>query len=98
RLRGALRRVVDVTWCLFVDRGRDRLAAVQFHFAGGGCRNYVILSRPALGGFVRARPAQWWARSFAEVAAVGAIDLRRSADVKKVERLLLSLDLDALAE
>ncbi|MFL5338822.1 MAG: recombinase family protein, partial [Gemmataceae bacterium] len=39
RLRSALRRIVDTITLLVVPRGRDRLAAVQIHFAGGKHRD-----------------------------------------------------------
>src|SRR5262249_34901733 len=45
RLRAALRRIVEEIWCLFVDRGIVRLAAVQVWFAGGAHRDYLIMHR-----------------------------------------------------
>jgi hypothetical protein len=74
-----------------------RTAAVQLRFAGGACRSYLIVHRKANGGSVQARPAKTWSESFADVAPdLGDLDLRRPDHVKRLERGLASLDLDAL--
>jgi hypothetical protein len=97
RLRGVLRRIAEGFWCLFLCRGSWRLAAVQVWFTGGAHRDYLILRRAATGGAVGDRPAQWWARSFADVAAPGDLDLRRPADARRLERVLAAVPLDGLA-
>ena len=67
--------------------------AVQVWFAGGERqRSYLILHRPPKANKSARRPGSWWARSF---AGASGLDLRKPADVAKVERLLLSLDLTA---
>jgi hypothetical protein len=87
RLRAALRRIVTGIWCLFVTRGRHRLAAVQIWFEGGGHRDYAILYDPPHGNGAASRPGLTQVLSFADVGA-GNRDLRKPADVKKVEALL----------
>jgi DNA invertase Pin-like site-specific DNA recombinase len=98
RLRGALRRVAESIWCLFVARGAQRLAAVQVFFRGGARRDYFILHRPATGGAVGARPARWWAHSLADVAALGKLDLRKPANARRLEKALLAADLASAAD
>lgn len=94
RLRSALRRILDSVWLLVVPRGRDRLAAVQVWFAERKrCRDYLILYRPALANRVgRTTEGGWWVRSFADVMKPGDLDLRKRADVKKLEALLSTID------
>jgi hypothetical protein len=97
RLRSALRRIVDSLWLLPVPRGRFRLCAVQVWFAGGErCRSYVILHRGA--NAAAKSDSRWWARSLSEVAAAGALDLRRREHAAELETALQAVDLDALAE
>lgn len=79
-------------------RGSVRLAAVQVWFAGGAHRDYLMVHRPAAGGRVQARAAECRVWSLSTVAAPGALDLRRKADVRQLEKVLTALDLDALAE
>jgi DNA invertase Pin-like site-specific DNA recombinase len=98
RLRGALRRVAEGMWCLFVARGAQRLAAVQVYFRGGARRDYLILHRPATGGAVGTRPARWRAWSLADVAGPGDLDLRKRKDARELEKSLLALDLAALEQ
>jgi hypothetical protein len=95
RLRAALRRVVESVWCLFVAKGVWRIAAVQIRFAGGACRSYMIVHRPAKGNqHGRCRPAQTWTRSFAEAAPeAGEFDLRRRKDARALEAALNDVDL-----
>jgi hypothetical protein len=92
RLRAALRRIVESIWCLFVARGSLRLAAVQIWFTGGAHRDYFILHRPAQGGSIPSRPAQWWARSLAEVTP-GELDLRNRKHAASLERALTKANL-----
>jgi hypothetical protein len=97
RLRAAIRRCVDSVYVLIVPRGRNRLVAVQVHFAEGGKRDYLIWRRPTLAnaacGTSRVTiPEQCWVHSF---KAADGLDLRDKKDVAKVEGLLQRLDLAA---
>jgi DNA invertase Pin-like site-specific DNA recombinase len=103
RLRSALRRIAGGIWCLFVDRGGWRLAAVQIYFTGGARRDYLILHRHALAGraakvagLKKRRPAQWSARSMADVPGSTDLDLRRRDHARRLEKALLALDLSAI--
>jgi DNA invertase Pin-like site-specific DNA recombinase len=94
RIRTALRRIIDNVLLLVVSRGLDRLAACQVWFSGGKRRrDYVIFHRHSRRCRGERIPAQWWARSLAEVAKPGDLDLRRRADAKKLEKALSELDL-----
>jgi DNA invertase Pin-like site-specific DNA recombinase len=96
RLRACLRHMIDSVWLLLVPRRRDRLACVQIWFAGGKRhRDYVILARQAMGGVAGKRPAEWWVRSVADVG-LPALDMRKRADTKRLERALLEVDIDGL--
>lgn len=90
RLRELLRTVVESVWILIVPRRSHRLAAVQINFAGGVRRDYLIHTWAA--GYCR--EGGWEARSFADVAAPGDLDLRRPAHVKALEKLLAEMELD----
>jgi DNA invertase Pin-like site-specific DNA recombinase len=93
RLRSALRRVVESVWLLVVPRRRDRLAAVQVWFTGDGHRDYLLFNQTARGNQSGRTAGRWWARSLANTG-LPALDLRRKADVKRLEADLLALDLD----
>jgi DNA invertase Pin-like site-specific DNA recombinase len=97
RLRSLLRQIVSEAWLLAVPRGLDRLAAVQIWFAGGEHRDYLIVHRPPLRTPQFRRPGGWWARSLADAAALGDLDLRKPTDAKKLEAALAALDLGAAA-
>jgi DNA invertase Pin-like site-specific DNA recombinase len=97
RLRAALRRIVEGFWVVSVARGMRRLAAVQVWFVGGAHRDYLILHRPGTGGAVGTRPGTWSARSLAEVASEGSLDLRRRRDARELGKLLAEIDLELLA-
>src|SRR5205823_185604 len=43
RLRATIRRIVEGIWCLFVNRGAIRLAAVEVGFTGGTHRSYLVV-------------------------------------------------------
>jgi DNA invertase Pin-like site-specific DNA recombinase len=93
-VRNALRRVIEGVWCVFAGDRRNRLAAVRVQFnETDQHRDYLIACSPvrvnAKGK--RERHSKVW--SFAEAGA-GPLDLRKPADVAKVERLLQSLKLD----
>lgn len=97
RLRSALRRIVESVGCLFVARGRERLAAVQIWFAGGKKhRDYLILHQPAIGGAVGSRPARWHVCSLADAIESKAMDFRKPEDAAKYEKLLAAVDLETL--
>jgi hypothetical protein len=96
RLRSALRRICDGIWCLFTARGATRVAAVQLHFAGGGSRSYLIAHRRALTAPHAAAPERTWVRSFAEADVGGGLDLRKPAHARRLEKVLLTLDLDGM--
>jgi hypothetical protein len=97
RLRGALRRIVSDIWLLVVPRGLDRLCAVQVWFAGGERhRDYLILHRPPNG--LTGKEGGWWARSLAEVAEPGDLDLRNRKHAAELEAALESLDPAALED
>jgi DNA invertase Pin-like site-specific DNA recombinase len=102
RLRGAIRRIVESVWCLFITRvgnpkyegkvGRIRLAAVQFHFAGGAHRDYLIVHRPAHGNAAAKRGAVTEVMTFAKPAA-GHLDLRKRKDAEKLAGELERMEL-----
>jgi DNA invertase Pin-like site-specific DNA recombinase len=95
RLRSCLRRMVDSIWLLVVPRGTTRLAAVQVWFAGGKRhRDYLILHRAA----GNRRPGGSWARSFADAAVPGTLDLRRREDARALEADLAALAPEHLAD
>jgi DNA invertase Pin-like site-specific DNA recombinase len=101
RLRAAMRRTINGIWCLFIGRGSWRVAAAQVYFAGGAHRDYLILRRPAHGGGTCPAPRRaetLLVRSFASagVAAEGELDLRKPAHARRLERVLLSLDLSQM--
>jgi DNA invertase Pin-like site-specific DNA recombinase len=96
KVRAALRRSIEEVTCLFVKRGRIRLAAVRVQFAGGDIhRDYLIAHRVAtFNGVVRREP-QTWVLSFRE-ASRGPLDLRQPKDAAKLQRELERMDLSAV--
>jgi DNA invertase Pin-like site-specific DNA recombinase len=101
RLRSALRGIVESITLLVIPRGLDRLVAVRIDFAGAGAggdsrhprhRDYLILSRSA----TRSREARWWARSLADVQALGPLDIRKRAHARQLAELLGKVDLESL--
>jgi DNA invertase Pin-like site-specific DNA recombinase len=89
RLRSELRQIIAEVWLLAVPRGRDRLAAAQIIFAGGKKRrDYLIFSRPAIGGAAGHRPARWWVQSFAGPAVPDELDLRNPSHVQALADVL----------
>jgi DNA invertase Pin-like site-specific DNA recombinase len=98
RLRMLLRRLVSEGWLLVVRRGLVQLAALQLYFSGDGKRDFLIYHRRAFHAGCGRREAEWRARSFAEGELVpGGLDLRKPSHVKRLERVLLTLDLSSLA-
>jgi hypothetical protein len=94
KLRSVLRRVVEGMWVLIVSRGSFRFACVQMFFVGGERRDYVILHQTA--GY--RRKGGWWARSLADAAALGPLDLRQPDHARRLEKALAAIDPQALAE
>ncbi len=89
RLRAAIRRVVSRVVCLFVARGRSRLGAVQVWFKDTERhRDYLIAYTQGRGNAQKKTPAEWWVRSFADIATPGEFDLRNRRDATKLERAL----------
>ena len=95
RLRAALRAVVTEIRCLFVAKGRDRLAVVQIWFEGGAHRDYLIYHRPAHGSLSSKRDAQWWVRSFAMPGRKGELDLRDPKQATALEKALANAEVPA---
>lgn len=94
RLRSVLRRIVERVWCLFVPKGRDRLAAVQVVFRDSDRRrSYLIRCRPGAGGSVPAREASWRVWSLADAVALGPLDLTRPAHAEALAAELLEAKL-----
>jgi hypothetical protein len=85
RLRAELRRVVDSVWLLVVPRGRDRLAAVQVHFAGGGWRDYLLLHRPPKANARVRTPGRWYVASARDFDPG---DLRDREEARQMEEFL----------
>jgi hypothetical protein len=98
RLRAAIRRIVEGIWCSFVGRDSVRLAGVQIWFTGGERRDYLIVHRPATGGAVAARAAEWWAGSLKEMVTTEDLDLRHKADASALAKRLSEVDMDGLIE
>jgi DNA invertase Pin-like site-specific DNA recombinase len=99
RLRAALRRMVDGIWVLVIPRGMDRLAAVQIWFAGGKKhRDYLILHQNPKANQHGRSEGRWWCRSLSTVTKAGQLDLRQRRDAAALEKLLLAVDVDKLAE
>src|SRR5262249_53078363 len=76
RLRSALGNIVAEVWLLVVRRGRDRVAAAQLWFHGGGKhRDYLILHLNGRGNGLMHAPPKWgcWSRVFQTKA--GKLDL-----------------------
>lgn len=95
RLRAALRRAVAGIWCLFVDRGPVRLAAVQIRFAGNDSeRAFLIWHKRGYGNAAEKRAATWGVLS--APMEPGALDLRDAKDVAKLEKELVKLDLSVI--
>jgi hypothetical protein len=97
RLRAALLATVEGIWCVFVPRGRDRVAGVQVWFRGGARRDYLVLHKVGIGGAVGKRPASYQAGSL-EAGEETFWDLRKQTDAAKAEKWLSDVDLGALAE
>ncbi len=96
RLRAAIRRVVEEVRCLFVGRGRTRVAAVQFRFRRGGRRDYLIATRPRHRDTPAECGAPWRAKSFVP-AKGGGLDFTNPAHVVALEAKLADPGFDPFA-
>ncbi|HVK16577.1 MAG TPA: recombinase family protein [Fimbriiglobus sp.] len=98
RLRSALRRTVEGIWCLFMRRGRDRVAAVQVRFVGGHHRDYLIFFSPAWASGSLSRPATCRVSSAAIPALAGQLyfDLRNLRHVGIMTAVLAKTPLEVL--
>jgi DNA invertase Pin-like site-specific DNA recombinase len=95
RLRPLLGRLVEDGRVLVVRRGSRQLCAVQFTFAGGARRSYLIIRQS--GGYHR--PGGWQAASLLDATPDAAdLDLRRPEDAPRLAALLATVDVAALAE
>jgi DNA invertase Pin-like site-specific DNA recombinase len=81
KVRAALRPLVAAASVLIVPRGAWRIVAVQFNFAGGGRREWVIAHRAA----ANRRPSTTAVEPFA-AAGLPPLDLRDPADATKLEK------------
>jgi hypothetical protein len=98
RLRAELRHILESVWLLVVGRGRFRLCACQAWFRAGQRlrqRSFLILSWPATSNGRATKPGGWWARSFADAALPGSLDLRKQDHVKRLEKALMEVELGA---
>jgi DNA invertase Pin-like site-specific DNA recombinase len=98
RLRLHLRNIIAEVWLLVVRRGRDRLAAVQLWFHGGGKhRDFLIFHQASRGNGLMHAAAKWRCRSRLFKSKRGELDLRKRADAEALEKELLALDLTEMA-
>jgi hypothetical protein len=98
RLAVVLRQIIASVFLLVVKRGRDRLGAVQIWFAGAERhRDYLIFHKATRANKSSCTESSWWARSLADVAKPGNLDLRNPADAKKYESFLAGVNLEVLA-
>jgi DNA invertase Pin-like site-specific DNA recombinase len=84
RLRAALRRTVAGLHCVFAKRDSLRLAYVQMTFPDGHGREWLVLSRPGLGGSVGKRPSAWCMACWPEREAGADFDLREAGSGQAV--------------
>jgi hypothetical protein len=98
RLRAVIRRSIETAWLLVVPRGRDRLCAVQLHFADSGrVRNHLILSKSGWANAAGRTEGGWkvWSLAIAAPAAAD-IDLRQLEHAARLAEALQQLDMEAL--
>jgi DNA invertase Pin-like site-specific DNA recombinase len=97
RLRAALLATVEKIMCVFVRRGKLRMAAAQVWFRGQSARrDYLIVHQKAIGGAVGTRAARSWSLSLANVAKPKDLDLRRKNHAAALEEELQEMDLAEL--
>jgi DNA invertase Pin-like site-specific DNA recombinase len=93
RLRAALRRIVTKIDCVFVKRGRIRLAAAQIQFEGGRHRDYLIVFWPKHANAASNTPPRHVVRSFAAKATKQSLDFRKREDAEKVKKVLEAMEI-----
>ena len=102
RICAALCRIVESMHLLIVPRKTTRLAALQINFVGGARRDYLIVSRSGRGNKTARTESKWEALTASwesgEKRRGRGVDLRTPDGVKKVTRLLESLDLNVSQE
>lgn len=97
KLRCAIRAAIETCTLLIVVRGSWRIAVLQFRFAGGTRRCWIIAHQTA----GNQRPGRTAAGSFADlgltVDAGSEFDLRNPGDARTVEKTLNAIDLNTFA-
>lgn len=93
RLRGAIRKIIQSVHCVFVPRGRFRLAAVQVQFVGGNYRDYLIVHKASHANGKRRRPEMTVCNSWPTKRNVPR-DFQDKRDVAAIEQILESLPID----
>jgi DNA invertase Pin-like site-specific DNA recombinase len=97
KVQAALRRLVKDMRAVVVPAGPYRLVGLQVWFHDNGKhRDYLIVHRRPKGNGAVHDEGEWRARSLADVAAPGALDLRRPADARSLAHWLSALNVDAL--
>jgi DNA invertase Pin-like site-specific DNA recombinase len=94
KLKQRIRELVSEMWLLVVPRGWAKLVALQIYFGDGNRRDILLYYQPAS----RSRPTRWHARSLADVAKLGPLDLRKPAHAARLEAALGKLDLTRLTD
>ncbi|MBP3955485.1 recombinase family protein [Gemmata sp. G18] len=92
RLRSLLQAAVSEVWVLVVRTAKRVYCVAQIHFRSGIHRDVLINYRPA----TRVRAMSWSAVSGAWPTEAGEIDLRKSEDVRAIEKMLEALDVTQL--
>lgn len=96
RIKAALRRSVKSIHCLFMGKGRTRMAAVQVWFADNKThRDYLIVYQGAK-PYQKAPGTLLPVKSFPAVAKPGELDLRKPAHAARLEAVLSKVDLTDL--
>lgn len=90
RLRAALLQTVDEVWCVFGKCGFNRIAVAQVFFKEGASRVYAVYWKRAVTLPGHEKPEGWYVRSLPCGPDDRAIDLRKVADAKRVERWIAS--------
>jgi DNA invertase Pin-like site-specific DNA recombinase len=93
RLKGRIRQLIAGAWVVVVRQGKRCLCGVQLWFrAGDRHRDYLILHKPG----TRYGEGGWQARSLADAAALGPLDLRKPASARRLERALAAAELGGI--
>jgi DNA invertase Pin-like site-specific DNA recombinase len=91
RLQVLLRRLIESALVLIVRQGSWQLCALQFNFAGGGRRDWLLAYRKA----GNCRPIRWWARAL-PASELPDVDLRDRSHILPVTEWLQGVDLDSI--